>query len=125
MLMSSMAAVDRFGLSKYQLMELMSQRRDDAVSHINEYGGVGAIAEHLETNIKTGIKYSPGLLEARTAAFGVNHIPPKPARAFFALCLDALQDKTLLILIGAAILSIVLGLTVEQRKVIGTSILTL
>lgn len=112
-----MAAVDRFGLSKYQLMELMSQRRMDAVERIREYGGVEAIAEHLETNFKTGIRYSPGEIEARTAAFGVNSIPSQPPKSFLALCLDALQDKTLLILIGAAIISIVLGVTVELNKV--------
>lgn len=113
-----MAAVNRFGLSKYQLMELMSQRRLDAVARINEYGGVKGIAEHLETNFKTGIRSSAGEIEARTTAYGMNSIPPQPPKSFLSLCLDAIQDKTLLILTGAAILSLVLGLTVEIRKVI-------
>ena len=115
-----MATADQFGLSKYQLVELMALRRLEAVSRVRELGGVDAIAGHLETNFKTGLRSSPGSMEARTAAFGVNFIPPQPPRSFIALCLDALQDKTLLILIGAAILSIVLGVTVEEQKVIAT-----
>lgn len=98
-------------------MELMAQRRADAVNLINEHGGLKCIAQHLKTDLKSGISNRPGELESRTSAFGANYIPPSPPKAFLALCLDALQDKTLLILIGAAIISIVLGVTVEEQKV--------
>ena len=111
------AAEGRFGLSKYQLMELMSQRRLDAVARVREYGGVEGIAGHLETNIKTGIRPTAGEVEDRVSSYGRNVIPQQPPKSFLSLCLDALQDKTLLILIAAAILSIVLGVTVEERKV--------
>ena len=111
-------AVNRFELSKYQLMELMSQRRGDAVASIREYGGVEGIAEKLETNLKSGIKTMPEELQDRRNVFGANIIPPAEPKSFLALCLDALQDKTLIILIAAAIISIVLGLTVEKQKVI-------
>jgi len=107
----------RFGLSKYQLMELMSQRRMDAVGAVAEYGGVERIAEHLETNIKTGVRPTAGEIEDRVTVYGKNVIPPQDPKSFLSLCLDALQDKTLLILIGAAIISIILGVTVEVRKV--------
>jgi len=40
-------------------------------------------------------------------------VPPK---SFLALALDAIQDKTLIILIVAALVSIVLGVTVEEQK---------
>ncbi len=106
-----------YGLSKYQLVELMAQRRLDGVNLISEHGGLKAIAEHLKTDLKSGIRGGPADLEARTTAFGVNFIPPSPAKAFWSLCLDAIQDKTLLILIAAAIISIILGVTVEKQKV--------
>lgn len=106
-----------YNLSRYQLVELMAQRRMDGVNMISEHGGIKAIAEHLKTNLKSGINCRPGELDNRRSAFGVNAIPPSPPKAFWALCLDALQDKTLIILIGAAIISIVLGVTVEQQKV--------
>lgn len=106
-----------YGLSRYQLMELMAQRRMDGVNLINEHGGLNAMAGHLKTNLKSGIQCTPGELESRGSAFGLNFIAPSPPKAFWALCLDALQDKTLLILIGAAVISIVLGVTVEEEKV--------
>lgn len=99
-------------------MELMAQRRGDAVALIREHGGMKAIADHLKTDLKGGISCKPGELEARTTAFGCNFIPPSPPKNFLSLCLDAVQDKTLLILIGAAILSIILGVTVEEQKVL-------
>ncbi len=98
-------------------MELMSQRRADAITLIEEYGGVKSIAEHLDTDLKGGLRCGPGELETRTAVFGANFIPPSPAKPFYALCLDALQDKTLLLLIGAAIISIIIGVSAEQQKV--------
>ncbi len=107
----------RFGLSKYQLMELMSQRRLDAVARVREYGGVDGITKHLETNMKTGIRPTAGEIEDRVSAYGKNVIPPQAPKSFLSLCLDALQDKTLIILIVAAIISIVLGVTVDERKV--------
>lgn len=106
-----------YGVSKYQLMELMAQRKMDGVNMVNEFGGVNTIAEHLKTDLKTGITCRLGELESRGSAFGNNVIPLRPPKAFWELCLDALQDKTLLILIGAAIISIVLGVTVEKQKV--------
>ena len=82
-----------------------------------EYGGVEGIAHHLETNFKTGIRPTAGEIEDRVATYGKNVIPPQAPKSFLSLCLDALQDKTLLILIAAAIISIILGVTVEERKV--------
>ena len=114
---SRMAAEPEYGLSRYQLMELMAQRRRDGVALLEEYGGLKCMAEHLKTDLKSGVKVGPGGLEPRRAVFGANFIPPPPSKAFISLCFDALQDKTLLLLIGAAIISIIIGLTVEENKV--------
>ena len=115
-----MAVVDRFGLSKYQLTELMGQKGKEALQTIGEYGGVSGIMDHLETNTKTGLSGSIQDLEKRRAAFGVNYIQPIPPKSFLALALDAIQDKTLIILIVAAIVSIVLGVSVEENKVLAS-----
>ena len=112
-----MMAVNRFGISRTDLKVLMSQRKDDAVKALEKYEGVESIAEQLETNTKTGLNASPQDLESRRNFYGVNQLPQNPPKSFLALCLDATQDPTLIILTGAAILSIVLGVTVEQRKV--------
>ena len=112
-----MAAESEYELTRYQLMELMAQRRRDGVALLEEYGGLKCMAEHLKTDLKSGIKVVPGGLESRRAVFGTNFIPPPPSKSFLALCLDAVQDKTLLLLTGAAIISIIIGLTVEEEKV--------
>lgn len=112
-----MSADGDFGMSKYQLMELMSQRRGDAVAMVREYGGLKCISDHLKTDLKHGLRSNPGELESRKNTFGANYIPPTPPKYFIALCIDALQDKTLIILIVAAIISLILGVTVEEQKV--------
>ena len=74
----------------------------------------------LQVNLKTGLKQDPAKLERRRRAFGANMIPDAPPKSFLALSLDlyldAIQDKTLIILMVAAVASIFLGVTVEPNK---------
>ena len=70
----------------------------------------------LQVNLKTGLKQDPAELERRRRAFSANVIPDTPPKSFLALCLDAIQDKTLIILMVAAVASIILGVTVEPNK---------
>ena len=108
--------VGRFGLSCSELKILMSKRKEDAVQAL-EKNSLDWIAQQLETNLKGGLSTSQQDLESRRAFYGVNQLPQNPPKSFLALCLDAIQDPTLIILICAAVLSIVLGVTVEERKV--------
>lgn len=112
-----MAAVDRFGVTKYQLTEMMGQKGEEALQALAEYGGVEGLMNHLETNSKVGLPGTAHDLERRKAVFGMNYIAPVPPKSFFALMLDAIQDVTLIILICAAIVSIVIGLAAEEDKV--------
>ena len=41
-------------------MELMAQRRSDGVALIEEHGGMKSLADHLKTDLKTGISCNPG-----------------------------------------------------------------
>ena len=111
------APIDRFTVTRYQLAELMSQRREDGVAMIREFGGTDGLGTQLETNLTEGLTNSHQDLESRRTVFGRNFIKPNPPKLFLALCLDAIQDKTLIILIAAAVVSLVLGLTVEEQKV--------
>ena len=107
----------QFHVSAHQLGELMSLRTDDEREQaLAEYEGVEGLMGLLEVNLKTGLPQDPVEMSRRRAAFGVNIIPDTPPKSFFALCLDALQDKTLIILICAAVISIILGVTVEENK---------
>ena len=111
-----MATTYPFGISVYQLQDLMSQRSRDGCKRLSEYDGVLGIADMLHSNIKAGLDGSLQDLEARRREYGPNYIAPVPPKSFLALALDAIQDKTLVILIVAALLSIILGVTVEQQK---------
>ena len=109
--------VSRFGLSRLDLKILMSKRKEEAIEALEKHEGVEAIAQQLETNLKGGLSGSLQDLESRRAFYGTNQLPQNPPKSFLALCFDAVQDPTLIILTCAAILSIVLGVTVEERKV--------
>lgn len=108
--------VDRFGLTCLELKSLMSKRKEEAIRAL-ETTSLETIAQHLETNLKEGLSGATQDLESRRAFYGTNQLPQNPPKSFLALCLDAIQDPTLIILTCAAIISIVLGVTVEQRKV--------
>eukprot|EP00731_Ephydatia_muelleri_P021848 Em0014g439a len=105
-----------FGYTKDELSQLMTLRKKDALDRLQEMGGTDAIVRGLQTNPTTGLSDSEAELEGRRTVYGRNHIESDPPKWFIALALDALSDKVLLILIGAAILEIILGLTVSQHK---------
>ena len=106
----------KYGHTKDELSQLMSLRKKDALDRLEEMGGTEAILEALQTNPKSGLSDTEADLERRRTVFGRNYIESDPPKWFIALALDALSDKVLLILIGAAILEIVLGLTVSEHK---------
>ena len=115
---------DNFGINQLELKELMSRRREDAVAMISERGGLDEIARQLNTDLQRGISTSSRKdLNNRCSHFGVNRLPvPQDQRKSLPRivcesCLFALQDKLLVTFITAAILSMMLGLIIEQRKV--------
>jgi hypothetical protein len=46
----------------------------------------------------------------------VNRFVTPPSPSFFDFFLDSFEDRTLQILLGSAILSIILGVTVDQEE---------
>jgi len=57
----------------------------------------------------TGLSDTSGDKQQRAHTFGSNYIPPKPPKTFLQLAWEALQDVTLIILIIAAVISLVLS----------------
>ena len=55
----------KFGLSRFQLVELMEQGGREGSGRVAELGGVEAIADHLGSNTKAGISNDPAELKAR------------------------------------------------------------
>ncbi len=88
-----MATGSQFGVSCYQLVELMAERDKEGEANLAEYGGVEGLAEHLKTNLKLGVSDDPLELEARRREYGANCIPPVPPKSFLLLAFEALQVR--------------------------------
>lgn len=95
---------------------LTSMTRDQDISALQGYGGVKGLSNMLKTNIDKGIGGDDVELHSRRDAFGANTYPRKKRRSFWMFVWDAWQDKTLIILMVAAVVSLVLGIKTEGLK---------
>ncbi|XP_062109949.1 calcium-transporting ATPase 9, plasma membrane-type [Humulus lupulus] len=95
------------------LEQLATMTRDHNVSALQQYGGVKGISPMLKTNLEKGIDGDENDLLKRRNAFGSNTYPRKKGRSFLRFLWEAWQDLTLIILIIAAVVSLVLGIKTE------------
>ncbi|XP_022149628.1 calcium-transporting ATPase 9, plasma membrane-type isoform X2 [Momordica charantia] len=95
------------------LENLVSLTRDQKFSSLQQYGGVKGLSNLLKTNIEKGILGDETDLLKRTNAFGSNTYPRKKGRSFLRFLWEAWQDLTLVILIVAAVASLILGIKTE------------
>lgn len=114
-----------YGCQLKELRELMEFRGDEAIQKIRtEYGDPSELCHRLRTSPTEGDnsidgqhltprKFSCFLglsssveIERRRKIFGPNEIPATPAKSFFRLVWEALQDATLIILLVSAIVSL-------------------
>lgn len=115
-------AGDGWGLNREQLKVLMTQRRGDGVAAISDHGGLDQVASQLKTNLKDGLNSTPKDLARRRSYYGANVLQTKnPLKSFAVVflesCVYSLKDKLLRFFVLTAVLSIILGLAIEQRKV--------
>jgi len=80
---------------------------------VKERGGISGIAKILDANVKKGLENNNADLDKRREAFGANTYPMPPSANWFRLFFDALSDVALIILIVAALVSLIAGI-VEQ-----------
>ncbi|KAF3430971.1 hypothetical protein FNV43_RR25701 [Rhamnella rubrinervis] len=92
---------------------LSSLTRDHNISALQRYNGVKGLSAMLKTNIDKGIDEEETDLFKRRTAFGSNTYPRKKGRSFLRFLWEAWQDLTLIILIVAAVVSLVLGIKTE------------
>ncbi|XP_008789606.2 calcium-transporting ATPase 5, plasma membrane-type-like [Phoenix dactylifera] len=102
-----------FGIFEEQLT---SVTRDHNFSALEELGGVKGLANLLKTNLDRGISGDDAELSRRRNAFGANTYPQMKGRSFWVFLWEACQDLTLVILMVAAVLSLVLGIKTEGIK---------
>nr|KYP52553.1 Calcium-transporting ATPase 10, plasma membrane-type [Cajanus cajan] len=96
--------------------QLSSISRDRDISALQEKGGVVGLSHLLKTNLEEGIQGDDDDLIKRRNAFGSNNYPRKSGRSFLMFMWDACKDLTLVILMVAAMASLVLGIKSEGIK---------
>ena len=105
------AVADFSDISVKDLTLLMEHRGQEARDYLNStFGGLTKLIHKLHTSAERGIGGFPEDLENRKKVFGANYIPPKPPKTFLQFLLDALKDTILIILMIAAIVSLLLGI---------------
>eukprot|EP01012_Entosiphon_sulcatum_P020579 TRINITY_DN254_c0_g3_i2.p1 TRINITY_DN254_c0_g3~~TRINITY_DN254_c0_g3_i2.p1 ORF type:complete len:1281 (+),score=280.83 TRINITY_DN254_c0_g3_i2:38-3880(+) len=90
----------------------MVERKD--VEVLGQQGGVRGIATGFETNLENGLTLSQ--VQAHREKYGKNELPPQEQQTFWEYVKDALGDKMMRALIFAALLSLILGLTVPDPE---------
>ena len=105
-----------FGLDIQQIEELMGlyKERDSNLrdlAKIKEYGGSEGIMKKLATDPRKGISS----IEHRENDFGSNRVFIEPVPPFCSYVCEALEDLMVRILIVAAVVQIVLGITLGEE----------
>ncbi|KAL2473103.1 putative calcium-transporting ATPase 13 [Forsythia ovata] len=101
-----------FKMSQESLSNLVQVNDSDS---LQPFGGFPGIMAALQTNAETGIRGDAGDLYRRHKAFGPNlylEEQPFPAAVdgFYSLALKSLKDTTIILLLGCAVLSLVIGI---------------
>jgi len=83
------------------------------VAKVTEYRGVAGIAHNLFSSVKRGLPTEK--IEENIRLYGKNEYPQKKPKTFLELFWDALTDQTMLILVAAAVVSLILGIFFPQE----------
>ncbi|XP_050220475.1 calcium-transporting ATPase 8, plasma membrane-type-like [Mercurialis annua] len=102
-----------FGIGQEKLSAIT---RDHKLDELEQIGGVKGLADMLKTKTEKGIYGDDADLLKRKNAFGSNTYPQKKGRSFWMFLWEAWQDLTLIILMVAAVASLVLGIKTEGIK---------
>ena len=101
-----------FGITGKELSTLVSESSEKP-SNLAEAGGATALAEKLRTDIHRGLSGDIDDIQTRLDFFGKNFVEGKPPKSFCQLCWSAMKDFTLIMLIICAVISLVLGISIE------------
>jgi Ca2+ transporting ATPase len=113
---SDAGRIDFSDVSKEDLIELM-KGGDDGLQLLREkYGNINEIVRRLHSSVARGIEASEQEITNRKTTFGSNYIPPQPPKTFLEFLFDAFKDTLLIILMIAGLVSLILGVTVEEDK---------
>ncbi|ODQ79153.1 hypothetical protein BABINDRAFT_162208 [Babjeviella inositovora NRRL Y-12698] len=88
--------------------ELSALHDPKSLASLAHLGGVDALASALHTDLQQGIPAGANI--ERVERYGINKLPAKKPKSFFALAWEAMHDKVLILLSVAAVVSLALGL---------------
>ncbi|CAM9198079.1 unnamed protein product, partial [Ectocarpus fasciculatus] len=91
----------------------VEQAREENKKYLDTLGGTDALVELIGTSVQNGLTSSQ--VDSQRSSYGTNEFPESPMEGFFALLFAAFQDPTLMILIAAAVVSLVLGLVSTEH----------
>lgn len=106
-------AVATWELTSEDLVEFQHMSTEEFKQAV---GSPESLAEKLRTSITNGLEEDEEELNRRADVFGTNVPPEKEYTSFFGLVLEALNDATLIILVMAAVVSLLLGLLVREDE---------
>jgi len=123
--------METHSISAEELSDLVKNRDNGSLERLQStHGGIEGIAKQLETDTHKGLTSNQVQSKEREQKFGNNRLKKVKPKNYFYFFFSAFKDKTLIILLVAAIASIVLGETVpppgEDRStawIEGTAIL--
>lgn len=113
-----------FTVTPAQLLKLVDPKSKDELQAL---GGVKGLLNSLKTDAKMGLpaKEAANNFVERSAFYGRNVLPEKDSKSFFELVWEGLQDKTLIMLMVASVISLILGIREDPTSgwIEGTAIL--
>lgn len=93
-------------------LEKIFGRANEALPLFEELGSIEGVAKTLGTDLKNGV--DPDTVEHRRAFFGKNELPKDEPISFWQVLLGAWSDHMIILLTVAAVISLILGLTVPH-----------
>ncbi|KAI9319013.1 PMCA-type calcium-translocating P-type ATPase [Dichotomocladium elegans] len=97
-----------FTITAHDLMEFVDPKNPDALRRL---GGIDGVCRSLRVDPHTGLSSAhQNDIEMRRRAFGDNTLPIATSKSIWQLMIASLDDKTLIMLTVAAIVSLIIGL---------------
>ncbi len=77
------------------------------------------MAKALGSDPVSGLPNDPAAIAEHTRVYGANRYKERPAKNFFVLCWENLQDPIIILLCAAALVSTVLGAAIPEQRAEG------
>ncbi|XP_046851841.1 plasma membrane calcium-transporting ATPase 4-like [Xenia sp. Carnegie-2017] len=103
-------------VSKKDLKKIMHGERDGLRLLQEEFRGINELVHRLKSSVTLGINGGKKEIKDRKTKFGSNYIPLMLPKIFLQFLFEAFKDTLLIILMVAGLVSLIIGVTVEEGK---------